>query len=75
MDGGAYGYYRQIKDEDYPVGTERPVPFQLPESVVFRIIWRIISEVFGVVSARRCNTSQTGHPTKMTAKSDTYPVG
>jgi hypothetical protein len=43
--------------------------------VVFGIIWRIISELFGVVSARRCNTSQTGHPTKMTAKSDTYPVG
>jgi hypothetical protein len=39
----------------------------LPAVVAFRIIWRNVSELFGVVAALRRNASQTVAATNMTA--------
>jgi len=36
-------------------------------AVVFRIIWRTISELFGVMAARRTTMSQIGRSTEMPA--------
>jgi hypothetical protein len=43
----------------------RQRPFNI--AVVFRIIWRTISELFGVMVARRTTMSQIGRSTEMPA--------
>jgi hypothetical protein len=39
----------------------------LPGAVVFRIIWRTVSELFGAVLGFRCNMDQTGSRADATA--------
>lgn len=53
-DGGEIPSEGGVRITDYSVALG---------NVVFRIIWRTIPALFGVVSALPCNTSQTVHST------------